>query len=241
MKNKKIALVTGASKGIGLSILKKFVKKNIFTIGTSRTKSGIHKINKISKNMCRGYILDLSLKRSIKSFIKKIKKKKKIDILVNNAGIRIDKYLINMKEKDWNNVINVNLKSIFKISKHIVKLMIKNKYGKIINISSSSGFLGNIGQTNYSSSKIGIVGFSKSLAKELALKNINVNVVSPGFIKSEMTKNIPKIRKKEILNNIPMKKFGNPEDVANAVYFLSSNESSYITGTTIHVNGGLYM
>ncbi|MCV2524825.1 MAG: SDR family oxidoreductase, partial [Candidatus Lightella neohaematopini] len=162
-------------------------------------------------------------------------------VLINNAGITDDSLFVRMSSKSWQSVININLTSIFYITKAIVKRMITNKFGRIINISSVIGSIGNIGQVNYATTKSGIIGFSKSLAKELARYNITVNVISPGFIMTDMTKNLNDKQKSYILSNIPLNRFGTPEDIAHVVLFLSSDNSSYITGETINVNGGMYM
>ena len=165
---------------------------------------------------------------------------KKIDVLINNAGITNDNLAIRMKDEEWNKVINLNLTSSFLLTKNTIKKMLKNKNGKIINITSVVGHTGNIGQTNYAASKAGLIGMSKSLALEYGKKNIKVNCISPGFIKSEMTENINESYKKTLEEKISLERFGTPDDVANVVLFLSSGLSDYITGETIHVNGGMY-
>lgn len=239
---KKIALVTGANKGIGKSIAKILSINNIIVIGTSRTLIGKNKINyHLGKNGF-GIILNIKNIHEIKKKIKNIHKYfGTIDILINNAAIINDKLFINMKYNEWNNVLQTNLNSIFYISQTVIKHMILKKYGRIITIGSVIGNIGNIGQINYATSKLGIVGFNKTLALEVASKGITVNVISPGFIKTEMTKYITKKKKKKYLINIPIQRFGNTKDIAYAVLFLSSEFSSYITGQTIHINGGMYM
>lgn len=240
--NKKISLITGASGGIGKSILKLFIRKGIFVIGTSTTQYGVDKINYYCGKNGKGYILNLKKIDYIKSFVLKIIKEfGEINILINNAGMVIDKLLVKMKYEDWNNVINVNLNSVFCLSKYIVISMIRKKYGRIVSIGSMIGNTGNSGQVNYSASKAGLIAFSKSLAREVSCRGITVNVVSPGFIISRMTKNLISDYKMNILKNIPLGRFGTTEDIANAVYFLASDKSSYITGETIHVNGGMLM
>ncbi|BAC24237.1 fabG [Wigglesworthia glossinidia endosymbiont of Glossina brevipalpis] len=240
--NKKISLVTGANRGIGKSIAKELLKRNSIVIGTSTSKEGVDIINNYVKKQGKGIVLNLLDKNSIKLCIEKIKKNfGDVDILINNAGTNKDELLIRMKENSLNHVININLISVFIISKIVIKGMIKKRYGRIINIGSVSGFTGNIGQTNYSASKSGLTGFTKSLAREVAKKGITVNMVSPGFIKTDMTKSLSENNKKNILSNIPVNRFGSTKDVANAVIFFASDLSSYITGETMHVNGGIYM
>ncbi|CAL4323643.1 3-oxoacyl-[acyl-carrier-protein] reductase FabG [Buchnera aphidicola (Protaphis terricola)] len=243
MKNKKkTALITGASQGIGKAIALKFLNKGIRVIGTSTTQNGVNKINKYLKNNGFGLILDLKNTNSISEKIKEIYKKVYfIDILINNAGIKSDKLLIYMNNKEWEDIIKVNLTSIFYISKEIIRSMIKKKEGRIITISSMIGYTGNKGQVNYSTSKAGLIGFHKSLALELASKNITVNIVAPGLIKTNFIKDLNIFQYKKYLSNIPMKRLGTAEEIANVVMFLSSEKSSYITGQTLHVNGGMYM
>lgn len=239
--NKKIALITGANTGIGKGISKYFIKKNIFVIGTSTSDIGVKKIKKNLKNNGYGIKLNLLDYKSINKIIEKIYTKfGTIDILVNNAAIKNDNLLIYMTEKEWNDVINVNLTSLFYICKNIVKFMIKKKSGRIINVSSVVADIGNIGQTNYSVSKNGLISFSKSLSLEVARFGITVNTVSPGFINTGMTKNLNLLQKKNFLSTIPMKRFGTVEEISSVIFFLSSSQSSYITGQTIYVNGGIY-
>lgn len=238
---KKNVLITGARTGIGLEILKKFKKKNYKIIGTSRTSKGSKKIKKFLGKYGSGMILNVKNFSSIKKFLKKLKKKiGNIDILINNIGITSDNLIINISKESWKKVININLNSVFYIVKKIIKNMIKNRYGRIINIGSLSGFIGNAGQVNYSSSKAALIGFTKSLSLEVALKKITVNLVSPGFIKTKMLKNLTELQKNKCLKKIPMKRFGNPEEVAFLVKFLSSKKASYITGQTFHINGGIF-
>ncbi|WP_343182376.1 3-oxoacyl-ACP reductase FabG [Buchnera aphidicola] len=241
-KNKKIALIIGASKGIGLEIAKKLSLNNIFVIGTSTNIKGKKIIQEKIQNLGLGMILNLKNLKDIKICIQKIHKKfKKIDILINNAAIKHDKLIINMDYHDWSKVLKINLNSIFYISKLIVKIMLQNRYGRIITIGSTIGSTGNIGQSNYAASKSGLIGLNKSLALEVARKGITVNIISPGFIKTGMTKLLTDRQKKKYKSTIPMKRFGNPEEIASIALFLSSTEASYITGQTIHVNGGVYM
>ncbi|WP_343183318.1 3-oxoacyl-ACP reductase FabG [Buchnera aphidicola (Neophyllaphis podocarpi)] len=233
-----MALVTGATRGIGKSIAQNLTKNNFFVIGTSTNKEGAKQIsNYLQSNGC-SLILQLEKIQSINNLFKKFKN---IDVLINNAGIICDKLITNMNIEDWNKVIDINLKSVFYLSKNVIKHMSKNNYGRIINISSISGFTGNIGQSNYSASKSGIIGFTKSIALEVALKGITVNNVSPGLINTSLTKKLTNKQKIKYISKIPMKRFGNAQEVADLILFLVSRRSSYITGQTIHINGGMYM
>ena len=240
LKNHNIIL-TGATGILGGSILEKLnqANANIIATGTNQTKLDILK-NKFENIKIKKF--DISNHSSIEEFIDEcnIIFDNKINILINNAGITLDNLTIRMKDEEWNRVINLNLTSSFFLSKYTIKKMLKNKDGKIINITSIVGHTGNIGQANYAASKAGLIGMSKSLALEYGKKNIKINCVSPGFIKSEMTEKISDNFKKILQDKISLERFGLPEDVANAVLFLSSNLSDYITGETIHVNGGMY-
>mgnify|MGYP005739557765 FL=1 len=240
LKNHNIIL-TGATGILGGSILAKLnqANANIIATGTNQTKLDILK-NKFENIKIKKF--DISNHNSIEEFIDEcnIIFDNKINVLINNAGITLDNLTIRMKDEEWNRVINLNLTSSFFLSKYTIKKMLKNKDGKIINITSIVGHTGNIGQANYAASKAGLIGMSKSLALEYGKKNIKINCVSPGFIKSEMTEKISDNFKKILQDKISLERFGLPEDVANAVLFLSSNLSDYITGETIHVNGGMY-
>ena len=234
-------ILTGSTGGIGGSILEKLYnsKANIIATGTNKVK-----LNNI-KSKYENVIIkqfDISNHSSIEKFIEECNEqfKNKIDILINNAGITLDNLSIRMKDDEWNKVINLNLTSSFLLSKFTIKKMLKNKNGKIINITSIVGHTGNVGQANYAASKAGLIGMSKSLALEYGRKNIKVNCVSPGFIKSEMTEKISDNFKQSMEDKIALGRFGMPADVANVVAFLSSKLSDYITGETIHVNGGMY-
>ena len=234
-------ILTGATGVIGNSILKKLtnLNANIIACGTNQVK--LDKINQNFKNVITKNI-DLSNHSMIEQFIDECNEvfKNKIDILINNAGITSDNLTIRMKEEEWNRVINLNLSSTFLLTKNALKKMIKNKNGKIINITSVVGHTGNVGQANYAAAKAGLVGMSKSLALEYGKKNIKINCISPGFIKSEMTEKINDNFKEMMKQKISLERFGLPDDVANAVVFLTSSLSDYITGETIHVNGGMY-
>ena len=236
----KVALITGATGGIGKEIAKTFSLAGATTVLTGRNKE---KLQELSKEIKNSYIIpcDLSLPDSSKELIKEtLNIAGKLDILINNAGITKDTLCIRMKDEDWQEVIDVNLSTNFKLARDSIMPMIKNKFGRIINITSVVGCTGNAGQTNYSASKAGIIGFSKSMAIEVASRNITVNSIAPGFIKTAMTDVLPDEIKNSMLNTIPIKRFGEPQDVANTALFLASDEASYITGQTIHVNGGMY-
>ena len=241
LKDKNI-IVTGASGGIGNSIVKKLNESgaNILASGTR-----IEKLEELKKNFKNIKILkfDISQSRKIEEFIENatIELGGSLDGIVNNAGITQDNLAIRMSLDEWQKVININLTSTFLMSKFAIKKMLKNKSGKIVNITSVVGHTGNLGQANYTASKAGIVAMSKSLAIEYAKKNINVNCISPGFIKTAMTDKIDDKFKEVIVSKIPSARLGEPDDIANAVLFLSSDQSDYINGETIHVNGGMYM
>jgi 3-oxoacyl-[acyl-carrier protein] reductase len=239
-KNKNI-LITGASGGIGKELVKKFVSLGGNVLG-SGTK--IEKLDLLKKQYPNIKVkkFDMAEDSKIKDFIDSVTLELGgLDILINNAGINMDNLSLRMKDEEWKKVININLTSTFLLSKHAIKQMLKNKFGRIVNITSVVGHTGNLGQSNYSASKSGIIGMSKSLAIEYAKKNITVNCVSPGFIVSDMTMNIAEKVKLYLTSRIPMGKLGTGEDVSNCVAFLSSEQASYVTGETIHVNGGMYM
>jgi 3-oxoacyl-[acyl-carrier protein] reductase len=239
-KNKKI-LVTGATGGIGKALVQKFVslEGNVLATGTKTEKLDALKKEFPSINVLK---FDISDHSKIEEFIENVSSQLVgLDILVNNAGINMDNLSLRMKDDEWKKVIDLNLGSTFFLCKYGIKKMLKNKYGRIVNITSVVGHTGNLGQSNYAASKAAIVGMSKSLAIEYAKKNITINCVSPGFIQSNMTDGIVESIKAVLTSRIPMAKLGKGEDVANTVAFLSSDAASYITGETIHVNGGMYM
>ena len=239
-KNKKV-LITGATGGIGKAILEKFSSLDATILGTGTNEE---KLNNLKKDFPKIYIskFDISKHSKIDEFIDNAYSVLGgIDVLINNAGITQDNLSLRMKDSEWQKVIDINLSSTFYLCKSTIKKMLKNKFGRIINITSIVGHTGNIGQANYSASKAGIVAMSKSLASEYAKKNITINCVSPGFIKSSMTEKISDDMKNTLIARIPMNRLGTGEDVSNTVVFLSSELSSYITGETIHVNGGMYM
>lgn len=239
------AIVTGGGRGIGKAISEALARKgvNIAVVGTnlqmaSQTSRSIQDMGVKSIAIQA----DVSIASDVKNiFDRTMEEFGRLDILVNNAGITRDALIIRMKDEDWDRVINVNLKGTFLCSREAVKIMLKQKYGRIINISSIVAFMGNIGQANYSASKAGIAGLTKTIAKEYANRGITVNAVAPGFITTAMTETIPDNIKNEMLKAIPMNRFGTTEDVANAVVFLASPEAGYITGQLLHVNGGMYM
>jgi len=239
-KNKNI-LITGATGGIGNELVKKFITlgANVFATGTKSEK-----LDMIKKKYPEARVkkFDISEHARIEEFIDNVVLELGgLDVLINNAGITMDNLSIRMKDEEWTKVINVNLSSTFLLSKHSIRKMLKNKFGRIVNITSVVAHTGNLGQSNYAASKAGIIGMSKSLAVEYAKKNITVNCVSPGFIVSDMTLNLAEKVKLYLTSKIPMGKLGTGEDISSCVAFLSSDQASYITGETIHVNGGMYM
>ncbi len=239
-KNKKI-IITGATGGIGGSLIKKFISLNGDVLGTGTKNEKLNLLEKEHSGL-KVKKFDISNHSKIEEFIENASNELGgLDILVNNAGVNVDNLSLRMKDDEWKKVIDVNLTSTFLLSKYAIKKMLKNKFGRIVNITSIVGHSGNLGQSNYSASKAGIIGMSKSLAIEYAKKNITVNCVSPGFIVSDMTNNLSEKVKDQLTSRIPMARLGNGDDVSNCVAFLSSESTSYVTGETIHVNGGMYM
>ncbi len=239
-KNKNI-LITGASGGIGNELVKKFVLLGGNVLGSGTKTEKLDLLKKKYPNI-KVKKFDIAEHSRIEEFIDNVSLELGgLDILINNAGINMDNLSLRMKDDEWKKVIDINLTSTFFLSKHAIKKMLKNKFGRIVNITSVVGHTGNLGQANYSASKAGIIGMSKSLAIEYAKKNITVNCVAPGFIVSDMTINIAEKVKMYLTSRIPMGKLGTGEDVSNCVAFLSSEQASYKTGETIHVNGGMYM
>jgi len=238
-----IALVTGASRGIGKAIAEQLATAGATVIGTATSEGGADNISAYltplgGKGMCLN-VTDLD---SISAVMKTIKDDfGPISILVNNAGITKDNLLMMMKEDQWNDIIETNLTSIYRLSKAVIRTMMKAKKGRIINIASVVGLTGNPGQTNYSATKAGMLGFTKSLAREIGSRNITVNCVAPGFIDTDMTKELPEEQRKALIGQIPLNRLGDPADIAAAVSFLASPAAAYITGETINVNGGMYM
>ena len=240
-KNKKI-LITGASGGIGSSICEKFKKKKFSLILTSSSDEKIDILKKHHGDKNFYYKVDLSNPDLLQDSLNEISKSHKdISVIVNNAGVNYDSLILRMNFEKWTKVIQTNLNSNYQIIKSLLPNMLSNKYGKIIGISSIVGITGNQGQANYVASKSGMVGLYKSIALEVAKRNINVNIVSPGFIATKMTDNLNNDQRTAYLSKIPMSRFGKPEDIANLVYFLSTDEASYITGQNFHVNGGMLM
>ena len=236
----KVVLVTGASRGIGLEAAKHFSKEGYKVIGTSRGDFNLGEL--IGDDSAISVQLDLMSKQSIKNLFADLKSQDLLpSVLVNNAGITKDQLFMRMKDEDWDDVIETNLNGLFRVTKAFIKPMVKNKFGRVINISSVAGLMGNSGQVNYSSSKSAMVGFSRSLAKELGSRNITSNVIAPGFIETDMTTFLNDDEKVEVSKNIPMKRFGTVQDVAKCIVFLASDEANYITGQTISVDGGLFM
>ena len=239
-KNKKV-LITGASGGIGAELVKKFVSLGADVLGSGTKTEKLDLIKKKYSNV-KVKKFDIADHSSIEEFIDNVSLELGgLDILINNAGINMDNLSIRMKDEEWKRVIDINLTASFLLSKHSIKKMLKNKFGRIVNITSVVAHTGNLGQSNYSASKAGIIGMSKSLAGEYAKKNITINCVSPGFIVSDMTMNIAEKVKLYLTSRIPMGRLGTGEDVSNCVAFLLSEQASYVTGETIHVNGGMYM
>ncbi|KTD41147.1 3-oxoacyl-ACP reductase [Legionella parisiensis] len=241
----KIALVTGASRGIGQAIALKLAQQGALVFGTATTEQGAQSINAYfekEKLSGKGLVLDVTSSEQIEKVISELSKENQSpSILVNNAGITSDNLLLRMDDEEWYKVIETNLNSIYKMSKICIKPMFRARWGRIISIGSVVGSSGNSGQVNYTAAKAGIVGFSKSLAQEVGSRGITVNVVAPGFIDTDMTAALPDMVKDEMLKRIPMRKLGEPGDIAEAVAFLASESAKYITGETIHVNGGMYM
>ena len=236
--DKKVVLISGASRGIGAAIAMHLASLGYKVIGTARSE---FEFDKPSDNLIP-LKLDITCRESIKNCAAKLKEQNLLpDILINNAGITSDQLFLRMKDDEWDNVLATNLTGTFNLTKAFIKNMIKNRYGRIINISSISGLMGNPGQVNYSSAKAGLSGFTKSLAKEVGSRNITVNSVAPGFIETDMTSFLDEDSKNTIIKDIPLNRLGSPEDVSELVAFLAGDESQYITGQTISIDGGLFM
>lgn len=238
----KIALVTGATRGIGKAIAESLVRDGAYVYGTATSESGAAAISEYLGDKGRGLVLNVTDAASIESVLETITSEKGAPgILVNNAGITKDQLLMRMKDDEWNDVILTNLTSVFALSKAVLRPMMKARTGRIINISSVVGITGNAGQTNYAAAKAGVIGFTKSMAKEVGSRGITVNCVAPGFIDTDMTKDLPDSVKESLLTNIPLARLGEPAEIAAAVAFLASGSAAYITGETINVNGGMLM
>lgn len=241
----KTALITGASRGIGKAITQTLARDGSYVIGTATTESGARAISDYLESAGlagHGIILDVTDKVAVENLLAQLtEQNKQPAILVNNAGVTCDNLLLRMDDDEWYKVIETNLNAIYRLSKACIKSMFRARWGRIINIGSVVGSSGNSGQVNYTAAKAGIIGFSKSLAQELASRGVTVNVVAPGFIDTDMTAGLPDMVKDEMLKRVPMKRLGKVEDIAEVVAFLASNRANYITGETIHVNGGMYM
>jgi 3-oxoacyl-[acyl-carrier protein] reductase len=239
------SIVTGASQGIGKAIAFELAREGAEVILVDIQKEKLDEVaGEISANKGKAAVFSADVSRmdeAMKVVEEAVKGSKKIDFLVNNAGITRDNLLMRMKEEEWDSVLNVNLKGVFNFSKAVIRNMINNRYGRIVNISSIVGLIGNVGQCNYSASKAGVIGFTKSLAREVASRGITVNAVAPGYIDTPMTEGLPESVKQQFRDWIPVKRFGTPEEITHAVKFLLSDEAAYITGQVINVNGGMFM
>ncbi|MCP3673347.1 MAG: 3-oxoacyl-ACP reductase FabG [Gammaproteobacteria bacterium] len=244
--NDKVALITGASRGIGRAIAEHLAAKGAIVIGTATSVNGANAISEYlhaSGNKGTGMALNVTEPDSISTVIAAIREQygNTPDILINNAGITRDNLLMRMKEDEWSDILQTNLTSVFRLSKAVMRGMIKKRWGRIITIGSVVGTMGNAGQSNYAAAKAGLIGFSKSLGREIAVRGITVNVVAPGFIATDMTKALPEEQIKALASQIPAARLGDPNDIAEAVVFLASEGASYITGETLNVNGGMHM
>ncbi|WP_045958260.1 3-oxoacyl-ACP reductase FabG [Xenorhabdus poinarii] len=238
----KIALVTGASRGIGRAIAELLAERGACVVGTATSEKGAEAISVFLGNKGKGFVLNVTNSESIENTLSNIRAEfGEIDILVNNAGITRDNLLMRMKDDEWQDIIDTNLSSIFRLSKAVMRAMMKKRYGRIISIGSVVGTMGNAGQANYTAAKAGVIGFSKSLAREVASRGITVNVVAPGFIETDMTRALTDEQRAGISAAIPANRLGDAKEIASAVAFLASDEAAYITGETLHVNGGMYM
>nr|WP_232215287.1 3-oxoacyl-ACP reductase FabG [Methylovulum miyakonense] len=242
MKTKQLAVVTGASRGIGRAIAERLAADGFFVVGTATTDNGADAISAYLGGLGKGVKLNVADAASIEGFIKTVNDEFGVPaVLVNNAGITRDNLLMRMKDEEWDDIINTNLTSVFRMCKAVLRGMMKEKYGRIINISSVVGATGNAGQANYAAAKAGMIGFGKSMAKEVGSRNITVNTVAPGFIDTDMTRELNDDIKTKLLAGIPLARLGNAEEIAHAVSFLASSGAGYITGETLHVNGGMFM
>ncbi len=235
----KTALITGASRGIGNAIAIQLKNEGFRVLGTATSLAGA---SKLEDQGFEGMVLDLNSSDSKEKFWEEVvSKETQISVLVNNAGITRDNIVLRMSEDEWQDIMNVNLNGTFYFSKKVLKMMLKLKWGRVINITSTSASIGNKGQSNYSAAKAGVEAFTKSLAREVGKRNITINSIAPGFIDTDMTQQSDGVSKDDLINEIPLGRFGKPEEIAHLVSFLCSDEASYITGQTIHINGGLYM
>ncbi|EJK2115451.1 3-oxoacyl-ACP reductase FabG [Vibrio navarrensis] len=238
----KVALVTGASRGIGRSIAETLVERGATVIGTATSESGAAAISEYLGENGKGFALNVTQAESIEATLKAINDEfGAIDILINNAGITRDNLLMRMKDDEWSDIMDTNLTSIFRLSKAVMRGMMKKRDGRIINVGSVVGTMGNAGQANYAAAKAGVIGFTKSLAREVASRGVTVNTVAPGFIETDMTRALNDEQRAVTLANVPAGRLGDPREIAEAVVFLASPAAAYITGETLHVNGGMYM
>jgi 3-oxoacyl-[acyl-carrier protein] reductase len=240
-----VALVTGASRGIGRAIARELAMRGAVVVGTATSEAGAQGITQWLQAeglKGRGLVLNVAQQESVDAFLKDVEGTEGAPtILVNNAGITRDNLLLRMKPEEWNEILNTNLGSVFRLSKGVLRGMMKARRGRIISISSVVGVMGNAGQANYAAAKAGIIGFSKSLAREVGSRGITVNVIAPGFITSDMTAQLPAEQQQQLVQQVALGRLGAPEDIAHAVAFLASPQAGYITGETLHVNGGMYM
>jgi 3-oxoacyl-[acyl-carrier protein] reductase len=245
MLQNQIAFVTGASRGIGQAIAGELGRRGATVVGTATTEDGAQIISDYLKAAGvngRGATLNVNNAAQIESVLKAVQEEfGDISILVNNAGITRDNLLLRMKDEEWDSILETDLKSVFRLSRAVLRAMMRSRYGRIINISSVVGATGNIGQSNYAAAKAGLFGFSKSLAREIGSRNITVNCVAPGFISTDMTRSLTEKQQEYLMQQIPLGRLGQPEDVASAVAFIASPAAGYITGATLHVNGGMFM
>ncbi len=238
----KIALVTGASRGIGRAIAETLVARGVRVVGTATSQHGADAISAYLGDNGKGLLLNVTDPASIEDVLGNIRTEfGEVSILVNNAGITRDNLLMRMKDDEWQDILDTNLTSVFRLSRAVMRAMMKKRAGRIITIGSVVGSMGNAGQANYAAAKAGLIGFSKSLAREVASRGITVNVVAPGFIETDMTRALSEDQRAGILAAVPVGRLGDPQDIANAVAFLASDEAAYITGETLHINGGMYI
>jgi 3-oxoacyl-[acyl-carrier protein] reductase len=240
----KVVLVTGASRGIGHAIASKFAQQGAYVIGTATTEGSAKKITasfEANNLLGKGLVLNIAEKSSVENFESNLKELNTPDVLVNNAGITRDNLLMRMKDEEWEDVVNTNLTGMYRVTKLCLRAMMKARYGRIINISSVVGLSGNAGQSNYAATKAGMIGFTRSLAREVGSRGITVNAVAPGFIETDMTDGLSDDVRNSVLNQIALGRLGQPDEIATVVDFLASDDATYITGQTISVNGGMYM
>jgi len=238
----KVVLVTGASRGIGRAIAESFVERGAVVVGTATSEGGAAAISQYLGDKGCGLVLNVTDPASVDALFSTIKEKfGDVDVLINNAGITRDNLLMRMKDDEWQDILDTNLTSLYRLSKPVLRSMMKKRYGRIISIGSVVGTMGNAGQTNYAAAKAGLIGFTKSLAREVASRGITVNAVAPGFIETDMTQALNEEQRAGILSQVPANRLGDPKEIAAAVVFLASDEAAYITGETLHVNGGMYM